>query len=177
MTAWGAMRINPRLIRQRPWVSDGSWIAHESLPLISHLAAILPTNGRWQMTEQGPIKRDDWPDATDLVAALNEATSTAGPCVVNWPTYERQETRELAAQSALAGEQMVEVLDADGQTWLFDNDVVEVLTATSRGERRDDISFRLGFLGEVPALVGIDRKGRARFILAAQAPVELERAQ
>ena len=163
---WGAMRINSRLIRQRPWVSDGAWIAHESLPLISRLAAILPSNGRWQMTEWGPIKRNDWPDAPNLAAAMSEVTSTSTPCVVHWPTYERQETKELAAQSALDSHQVVEVLDADGRTWLFDIGIVEVLTVTERGARRDDLSVRLGYLGTVPALVGIDRKDRPRFVLA-----------
>lgn len=163
---WGAMRINRRLIRQRPWVSDATWIAHESLPLISHLAAMLPSNGRWRMTERGPIKRNDWPDAPNLAAVMSEVTSTSTPCVVNWPTYERHETKELAAQSALDSPQVVEVLDADGRTWLFDNGIVEVLTVTERGARRDDLSFRLGYLGAVPVLVGIDRKDRPRFVLA-----------
>ena len=52
------------LIRSRPWISDSVWCIHESLPAVASIAKMLPLNGLWRFTADGPERLADtrWPD-------------------------------------------------------------------------------------------------------------------
>lgn len=158
----GALPVRSPLYRQRPWVSDAIWIAHESHPLFGRLAAIMPSPGRWTLVDGGAEHTGlETPDLAGMMATL-VATST--PCVVHHDTYERADSMEAAA-AQVGNRPPVEVLDPDGRAWLFDHDIVEGAAGYIPGW-----SWRIALHRDRACLVGFDRKDRPRFCLAALEP-------
>lgn len=161
---WAAMPFRSPLTRERPWVADGVWIAHEALTVFTHLAGTMPRNGRWKMTEHGPVHIGDSP--LRLAEFVADALDRSEPCVVHHDAYQRTPSREEAVESAATRSQVVEVLDLDAQPWGFDHALVEVATlGQTRWSWRIAAGIRPG-----AALVGLDHKSRPRFVLACLTP-------
>lgn len=161
----GAMTIRSPLLRQRPWVSDDVWIAHESLQLFDRLAGLMPRNGWWRLTaadgEMGAEFEPERP-GTDLVALVERLAATAQPCVVAHDDYQWSDSRESAM--AVSGTQTLEVLDGDLARWEFDHDLLAPLVHTNT-----DWTWKLAPHARSAALVAFDRKDRPRYVLMSKA--------
>lgn len=75
------------VFRERPFVSDGVWIAHECVPGFSELCGALPHNGGW-LVKPGPLgvfqasfdARQDW----DLGRQIELLIEFGAPCEPVW---------------------------------------------------------------------------------------------
>lgn len=166
----GAFKVRSLVFRHRPWLSDGVWIAHEALPLFSRLAAILPSPGRWQFTESGPVPTKVEGSAPDLTQKMRDLVGRATPCVLEPVDYQWRNNPSDAAVAALEAPQLVRVIAADGHPWTFDADIVNGATATRTDGWTWKFAGPTAGSGKGAALVGFDRKNRPRFALAAMAP-------
>lgn len=169
---YGAMSVRSPLIRHRPWLSDRTWIAHESLTVFVRLAGLMPRNGWWVLGEGGATHRDDV-EAPDLEAKVVELVGRSEPCVINFDEYQRTADSRAAMHAAIEISQRAEVIDQQGDVWIFNQDHIEVATL-----QQDPWTWRLAPERDGAALIGIDRKGRPRFVLMSlhQAPSESEAA-
>lgn len=165
----GAFAIRSPLARWRPWVSDGVWIAHESHVLFGKLSALMPRNGWWKL---GPGGAEIVPDKTspDLASMMVAVGASLGHCVVERGEYERSESVEAAAE--IAGSRLVEAVGDDGQLWLFDQDIIEAADHRHEWEWRLAPDPTRGTAVVAHLLIGVDRKGRARFALMPRKPDE-----
>lgn len=155
---FAAFPVRSPLVRHRPWLSDSTWIAHESLQLFSQLAGVMGANGWWQLTHDGPVHHGDG-GRVDLAAMVADFYERSEPCVVHADQARRVDSVDEAV--AFAGTQEVEVLDPDGRVWRFDQDRLTPATYL-----QTEWSWRIADHSEsVAALVGVDRKDRPRFVL------------
>ncbi len=150
MESAGALKVRSPLVRRRPWVSDTTWVAHESLPLFSTMAALMGSPGWWRLGEGGASPSRPGAETPDLVAFMALMDGLAEPCVVH----------DEAAATLKDGEQVVDVLDPSGKAWLFSHDVIYAAALGQAGW-----SWRIAPHGKGAVLVGYDRKDRVRFAL------------
>jgi len=160
------MPVRSVMLRDRPWVCDGVFIAHESLTLFQHFARLMPTRGYWRLGPDG-FKKEPRELTLSLVRFMAGIDAASEPCLLDLAPYERFATIEEAADHA--GEQVVEAVAGCG-TWHFDYDIVAAATVGPRGEldTSAEWSWRLaehavvdGESGAV--LIGYDHKDRQRF--------------
>lgn len=152
-----------RLIRQRPWLSDTVWIAHESLPGFAPLAALLTHRGMWTMTKDGPTPAPQpLPADLHLDQWITEATARSVPAVVEPVDLELASSLEDLAGDLL--EQTIDVLDDAGTRWTFNHSAVHVAAFRTTGW-----TWRLATPTHSTSatLIGIDHKHRPRFALAS----------
>ncbi len=164
-TGWGGLVVRSPLIRMRPWVSDGVWCAHESLPLFAPIAARMGTPGWWRLTADGAELAVVQTPPPDLGASMGGWAANAEVCVVRLDEYERFGSSDDAALSAVARDQPVEVLDQSGRVWLFDGHLIEAATLRLDGKRAE-MAWRITVDGARAFLVGFDHKNRPRFAMA-----------
>lgn len=171
---FGALPVRSSLARVRPWVTDGVFIAHESLPLFTLLAGQMGRNGWWRMTSAGLVSQaPPTGPVPDVAAFITRHVEASTSCVVEQPDYERLSDKEAAAARALADDgPRVEVLDPDGRVWHFNPEYIEAATFNQTGW-----SWRIApALDAVAAgprnvvLIGLDRKDRPRFVVCNVIP-------
>jgi len=153
------MPVNSPLRRQRPWISDGVWVAHEALPLFQPMAQMLTHNGVWKLRQGGPVQLPGL-NPGGLVEAMDGLAVAAQPCVVrDMPAEYADSSDDLS--DALVYDQRLQVLDSDGGLWSYNLSITTTATMN-----QDGWSWKLAPNPTGMTLVGFDRKDRIRFALA-----------
>lgn len=163
------MVLRMPLYRERPWISDGVWIAHESHPIFGELARRLPFPGAWVFDPADGSPRKVKATAPPIGTFVAVVLACSEPCVVEPTEYVRQATTEEAMQNV--GAQVLDVIDSAGRVWRFDHDPIHGAVAHPSVH----LSWRLappgdGIRQKFPVLIGLDRKDRPRFAVAGLTP-------
>ena len=172
MTA-AAMPVRSVLYRARPWLSDGVWIAHESLQMFDRIAALLTHNGTWRLAHGGPrmVTGLNTPDLTAAVEAAFAAAVPATLAPVDFATAEPQPGEDWRNAAYATIGQRIEALAVNEAgapvRALFDHSIV--YGADCYTTRR--LTWQMTTTG-TPMLVGVDRKDRPRFVVASKRGAE-----
>lgn len=159
MDGYNALPISQPLHRDQPWLSDGTWIAHETLQPFDRLAAKFPHRGRWRIDETGPHRLSDTP--VDLNAIVAKAATTLQPCVIE---HDRLITAATIGDITdhQVHDQVLEVIDQSGALITFNLAIATPAEWSTPGGE-----WRVGTLDAAPVLVRVDRKQRIRMVIAA----------
>lgn len=178
MSAAGAFPVRSPLWRARPWVSDGVWCAHESLMLVSRLAALMPHNGLWQLTADGAVAVGDGP-VPPIPTIVDQLADIAVPAMIPDPVIplvDLPDDHDIGRDGWQLEDRPVEVIDETGGRWTVDGTILRSLA--NPGSSRLPADWRWGITQRddtSACLVGRDRKDRPRLVLAvleAVAPIE-----